>query len=112
MEWKSPKDSFNIGVPKGLIQVLSKRSKYHKSMKLEDMRKEISSHSDFVNEKTKLEHFLHDRGHMCIMLPKFHCELNPIERCWGQAKRYTRSFNNYTLPRLWTNIPNGLNSVS
>ena len=103
---------FNIGIPKGLIQVLTERGKYHKSMKLEDMRKEISTHPDFMNEMTKLEHFLRDRGHICIMLPKFHCELNPIERCWGQAKRYTRSFTNYTLPRLRINIPNGLDSVT
>jgi len=65
-----------------------------------------------MNEKIKLEHFLHDRGRICIMLPKFHCELNPIERCWGQATRYTRSFTNYILPRLRINIPNGLDSVS
>ena len=103
---------FNIGIPKGLIQVLTERGKYDKSMKLEDMRKEISTHPDFMNEKTKLEHFLHDCGHICIMLPKFHCELNPIERCWGQAKRYTRSFTNYSLPRLRINIPNELDSVS
>ena len=74
--------------------MLTERGKYDKSMKLEDMRKEISIQPDFMNEKTKLERFLHDHGHICIMLPKFHCELNPIERCWGQAKRYTRSFTN------------------
>ena len=113
-EWneKPQRMVFNIGIPKGLIQVLTERGKYKKSMKLEDMRKEISTHPDFMNEMTKLEHFLHDRGHVCIMLPKFHCELNPIERCWGQAKRYTRSFANYTLPRLRTNVPNGLDSVT
>ena len=48
---------FNIGVPKGLIQVLKERSRYHQKMKLEDMRKDISSHQDFLNKKTKMEHF-------------------------------------------------------
>ena len=38
---------FNIGIPKGLIQVLKERGKYDKKMKLEDMRKEISTHPDF-----------------------------------------------------------------
>ena len=23
-----------------------------------------------------------------MLLPKFHCELNPIERCWAFPKRY------------------------
>ena len=106
------KMAFNIGIPKGLIQVLKERGRYDKKMKLEDMRNEISKHSDFQAEKTKLEHFLNDRGHACIMLPKFHCEFNPIERCWGQAKRYTRAYTNYTLPRLRKNVPNALDSVT
>ena len=103
---------FNIGVPKGLIQVLRERKRYVPKMKLEEMRREITTHSDFANEKTKLEHYLQGRGHCCIMLPKFHCELNPIERCWGQAKRYTRAYANYTFPGLRKNIPLGLNSVT
>ena len=86
---------FNIGIPKGLLK---ERGKFDKKMKLEDMRREISTHRDFRDEKTKLEHFLHLRGHACIMLPKFHCEFNPIEWCWGQAKRYTRAYTNYSFP--------------
>ena len=59
-------------------------------MKVEQMREEISNHPDFKNEKTKQdEHFLNSKGHSCIFLPKFHCELNPIERCWGQAEVHT-----------------------
>ena len=46
----------SLEVPKGLIQVLRERGCYRKKMKLEDMRKEISTHSDFQNEKTNLEH--------------------------------------------------------
>lgn len=103
---------FNLGIPKGLIQILTESGKYHKKMKLDDMRKELSSHSDFKEEKTKLEHFLNDRGHVCIMLPKFHCELNPIERCWGKAKLYTKAYTNYTFPRLQSNIPSALDTVS
>ena len=50
---------FSIGVPKGLIQVLKERKCYVPGMKLEEMRRVISSHSDFEDEKTKLETFLH-----------------------------------------------------
>ena len=103
---------FSIGVPKGQIQILKERHCYVQGMKLEEMRKVISSHTDFADEKTKLEQFLQNLGHICIMLPKFHCELNPIERCWGQAKRYTRAYTNYTFPALRRNIPPALDSVT
>ena len=46
------------------------------------------------------------------MLPKFHCELNPIERCWGQSKRYTRAYTNYIFPNLRKNIPLALDIVT
>ena len=103
---------FNIGVPKGLIQVLKERGRYRNGMKLDEMRAEISGHPDFKNEKTKIEHFLNERGYGCVFLPKFHCELNPIERCWGQAKRYTRAHCNYTIGGLRRNVPQGLDHVT
>jgi hypothetical protein len=102
---------FSIGVAKGLIQVLTERGKYRNGMKLEEMRTEMASHQDF-KEKTHIKHFLNGRGHCCIFLPKFHCVLNPIERCWAQAKRFTRSHCNYTIDSLRKNVPDGLDSVS
>ena len=85
---------FSIGVAKGLIQILNERGKYRNGMKLDEMRAELASHQDFKEEKTRIEHFLNQKGHGCIFLPKFHCEINPIERCWAQAKRFTRSHCN------------------
>ena len=75
------------------------------------MRRELASHSDFKNEKTRIEHFL-NCGYTCIMLPKFHCELNPIERCWAQAKRYARAFTNHTIAGLCKIVPDALDSVT
>ena len=103
---------FSVGVAKGLIQMLKERGRYRPGMKLDEMRAEISTHPDFKNEKTKIEHFLNSKGFCCMFLPKFHCELNPIERCWGQAKRYTRAHCNYTIAGLRKNVPQGLESVS
>ena len=34
---------------------------------------------DFQDRTTILENEVHQRGHLCVFLPKFHCELNPIE---------------------------------
>ena len=112
--WRGKKYSmvFKLGVPKGLLQVLKERGVDTQGMKLEDMRKELASHEDFQNEKTKIEHYLNRRGHCCMLLPKFHCEINPLERCWAQAKRYVRSHTNYTLSGLRQNVPNGLDSVT
>ena len=74
-----------------MLVYLKERGRYRNGMNLDEMRAEISGHPDFKNEKTKIEHFLNGKGYGCIFLPKFHCELNSIERCWGQAKRYTRA---------------------
>jgi hypothetical protein len=32
------------------------------------------------------------RGFSVLFLPKFHCELNFIEQCWGYAKRMYRHY--------------------
>ena len=81
-------------------------------MKLDDMREELASHFDFKEGKTKIEHFLNGKGYACIFLPKFHCELNLIERCWAQAKRYTRSHCNYSITGLGENVPQALDSIT
>jgi len=39
----------------------------------------LSQQDNFKNQPSMLETFIHSRGHECIFLPKFHCELNPIE---------------------------------
>ena len=46
----------------------------------------LSLQDNFVNEKPLLQHYLEGHGHVCLFLPKFHCELNPIEMLWGYAK--------------------------
>lgn len=42
---------------------------------------------DFINIKSRLEYFCEGRGFQVVFLPRFHCELNFIEQCWGYAKR-------------------------
>ena len=45
---------------------------------------------DFANVESLLETTCKARGVKVIFLPKFHCELNFIEQCWGYAKRIYR----------------------
>ena len=99
-------------VPRGMIDVLKQRGCYRPKMKVVDMCQELSKHHDFIDKKNKLEYFLHGRGHACLFIPKFHCEVNPIERCWAQAKRYTRAYCNYNIVGLRRNVMPALDSVS
>ncbi|KAI7964836.1 hypothetical protein MJO29_002934 [Puccinia striiformis f. sp. tritici] len=45
-----------------------------------------SQQSDFANERPLLQAIIEDAGHICLFLPKFHCELNPIELFWSYIK--------------------------
>ena len=48
--------------------------------------------NDFVcpQGKSNLEILCESRGFQIIFFPKFHCELNFIEQCWGYVKRLYR----------------------
>jgi hypothetical protein len=43
------------------------------------MARILSKQDDFANQISMLESVIREAGHECIFLPKFHCELNPIE---------------------------------
>ena len=56
------------------------------------MKEVLRSHDDFKNQKSKVKIFLNSKGHLAYFLPKFHCELNPIERtCVGPSKALHKS---------------------
>ncbi|CDO78034.1 hypothetical protein BN946_scf184648.g6 [Trametes cinnabarina] len=50
------------------------------------MARLLSQQEDFMNQESMLEMLIREAGHECIFLPKFHCELNPIEMYWGWCK--------------------------
>ena len=52
------------------------------------MRKMIVSQQDFKSEKPLIQLICKEVGHECWFLPKFHCELNPIEMYWGWVKAH------------------------
>ena len=59
------------------------------------MARLLSQQDDFKNQPSILKTFIHSREHEHIFLPKFHCELNPIEKVftsihskyWIQVRR-------------------------
>jgi transposase len=100
------------GQPKGLKTVLEERNVNTSRMNKADMIKVLENMHDFKVQKTRVEELISRHGHRCIFLPEYHCELNPIERVWGQAKRFTRANCNYTYPGLEKTIIPALESVS
>ena len=116
-------DSY-LGQPKGLRQLLFERGLWRPGMTLDGGRTvrgvrqprvmELSAkdvmaeQQDIAKQKSALQLSIEKRGHYCIFLPKYHCELNPIENVWAKCKRYVREhcMDDYdTMLRL---IPEGL----
>jgi hypothetical protein len=50
------------------------------------MYRVLSLQEDFQTEKPLIQSIIEAAGHVCLFLPRFHCELNAIEMLWGYAK--------------------------
>ena len=96
-QWDAEKDEDGVG------------RKEHQHQPNDDMRIVLSHHEDFRTEKTIVEHYLENRGHIVLFIRKF---LNLIERVWGQARIYTHRHTNFTLARLRQIVVPTLDSVS
>ncbi|RXW24341.1 hypothetical protein EST38_g1508 [Candolleomyces aberdarensis] len=95
-------------VPKGMQQVLEERGFDVRKLKAKCqpvcpidnknccMARLLSQQEDFANQISELEMVIVDAGHLCLFLPKFHCELNPIEMYWGWAKYRYRQMEKRT----------------
>lgn len=55
-------------------------------------RRILYNQPDFAEGESLLETHCRARGVEVIFLPKFHCELNFIEQCWGRAKSVYRTY--------------------
>lgn len=53
-------------------------------------RRILFDQPDFASGESNLKILACKLGVQVIFLPKFHCELNPIEQCWGYGKRVYR----------------------
>ncbi len=88
---KIQKMTTEAGLQKGLQQTLEEHGFDIKNMHLKCspvcpwendgccMACLLSKQDDFANQVSMLETVIKEAGHECIFLPKFHCELNPIE---------------------------------
>ena len=71
----------------------------------------FSQQQDFRDQKGQLQEVIEAANHLIIFYPKFHCELNFIERFWCAAKWYARENCEYSLEGLRKIVPAALDSV-
>ena len=88
------------GQPKGIKQVLQERGLWTDKLKLKCRdkcqaglihcyaRQLLGMQPDFQEQCSLVQEVIEAAGHLCILLPKFHCELNFIEYFWGAMKRF------------------------
>ena len=76
--------TFALGIPEGLRAILQERGVSTIGLSADKMRRTFASHPDFENEKLSIEcNLVEERGHISYMLPKYHCELKPIDHVWA-----------------------------
>ena len=98
------------GRAKGMKIVLEERGVETRGMNGDKMREVLNTFGDFKNKKTLLEEKVESRWHLCVFFPKFHCELNAIERVWCHAKKYSRAYTNGTITKLRKIVPESLDT--
>jgi hypothetical protein len=75
-------------------------------------RRILYNQPDFVNAEPILQTVCNARGFRILLLPKFHCELNFIEQCWGRAKSIYRTYPESSREdRLEANTVSALESI-
>lgn len=72
----------------------------------------LASQNDFQSQKGYLEEQLELKGQLAMFYPKFHCEMNFIERFWCDTKRFAREHCTYSLKGLRQNVPAAVDSVT
>ena len=108
-------------LPKGIKAVLTERGLYQNNLHGKCPKKCVSDaccnkrileiQPDFRAQKSLVQETIEAAGHLCLILPKFHCELNFIEFFWGAVKKYLCNNCDYTFNTLKENMPKALESV-
>jgi hypothetical protein len=110
-------------LPKGMKQVLTERGLWSNSLRMQckdscDLdataccaKRILDLQPDFKAQHSLVQEVIEAAGHLCIVLPKFHCELNFIEFFWGAVKKYLRDNCDYTFATLKENLPKAMASV-
>lgn len=71
----------------------------------------LANQPDFLEQECQIMAIVKAAGHLCLFLPKYHCELNIIEFFWGKTKNHTRECCDFTLEGLDREIEVGQGKV-
>jgi transposase len=58
----------------------------------------LLNYQDFFKEKSQVKELIIDRGYKAMFLPKFYCEINPIEIYWRYSKTRYRQVKKASFP--------------
>ncbi|CAF1508602.1 unnamed protein product, partial [Didymodactylos carnosus] len=93
-------DGENKGKSRGLLNIaLNLGLKVPLNCKLQQLKELVSQHPAFQNV-TKLEKLGTQYGIQVLYVPKYHCELNPIEGYWCHMKQFVRKHNDQTFNKM------------
>jgi transposase len=62
--------------------------------------------------KFKLDLIAKEQGHRILRTPPYHCELQPIESCWGVVKNYCRDHCDFSMTGLQKHLEIGFSKVT
>lgn len=100
------------GKAKGLMQTLRERGLYPAGgLKRDDAEKLLKGQPDFVEQREWLAEVVLAAGHQINYYPKFHCELNFIEKMWACAKSRARKECDYSFRSLELLVPKVLEEI-
>lgn len=108
--------------PKGMKVVLQEHGLFlpglHMDCKQHDTtnnccaRHILECQPDFMQQCSLVQETIEAAGHLCLFLPKYHCELNFIEFFWGAVKAHLCANCDYTFEGSKNNMEKALRSVS
>ena len=67
----------------------------------------LNHQPDFAAQRSLVQEVIEEAGHLCIVLPKFHCEFN-----WGVVKHWLQENCDYMFQTLQANLPKAMDSIS
>ncbi|CAK9106275.1 DDE_3 domain-containing protein [Durusdinium trenchii] len=66
----------------------------------------LAHQPDFSDQGPEISEIVNEAGCVAHLLPKYHCELNPIEMAWAMLKTFVRKHLDRSKPRLLHQLKN------